>query len=262
LKWDRNYNRQIGLNKNSLQVKDLATLSQKTHRNDIFSAILQISRNIQYFDTQSSTDGSLNRFFSSSLPIVLGHIIGQSISNNVKDLRDISLQLKKQWLEGGTPLRRHKSELTNLIIWNLQSLEMLKNAAFSEQLLIADIIPSFNETANYFEGVVNRLHSGDLITQYRKIKSLLLASMSMSFTGEDYFFETWNDKYKSLISDIDNIELNWKITQEECAIVLNKMINQQKIDPVSTLSFVLGGITWAALAFARSLSGSSVAASG
>ena len=242
MKWDRNHNRQIGLSKNSSQVKDLASLSRVTHRNDIFSAILQISRNIQYYDAHSSTDGSLNRFFSSSLPLVLGHIIGQSITDNIKDLRDISLQLKKQWLEGGNPLRRHKAEITNLIIWHLQSLEMLKNAAFSEQVLIADIIPSFNETANYFEGVVNRFHSGDLITQYRKIKSLLLASMSMPFTGEDFVFETWNDKYKSLITDIDNIELNWKITQAECSVVLNTMINQQKIDPISSLSFVLGDL--------------------
>ena len=126
MKWDRNHNRQIGLSKNSSQVKDLASLSRVTHRNDIFSAILQISRNIQYYDAHSSTDGSLNRFFSSSLPLVLGHIIGQSITDNIKDLRDISLQLKKQWLEGGNPLRRHKAEITNLIIWHLQSLEMLR----------------------------------------------------------------------------------------------------------------------------------------
>jgi hypothetical protein len=240
LKWDRNHNRQIGINSDVEAISNLASLSRTTNRNDIFSAILQISRNIQYYDANSRTDGSLNRFFSSSLPLVLGHIIGDTITNNIKDLRDLALQMKQQWLKGGAPLRRHKADLTNSIIWHLQSLEMLKNAAFSEQVLIADIIPSFNETANYFEGVVNRLHAADLITQYRKIRSLLYASMSMPFTGENFTFDTWNDKYLALIADIDAIEINWKITQSECEVVLNQFISQQKIDPLTSISFVLG----------------------
>jgi putative spermidine/putrescine transport system permease protein len=37
---------------------------------------------------------------------------------------------------------------------------------------------------------------------------------------------------------------------------------QANVAMAAALSFILGGITWAALAFARSLSGSSVAASG
>lgn len=240
MKWDRNYNRQIGLDSLNQSINTLASLSRTTNRNDIFSAILQISRNIQYYDAHSRTDGSLNRFFSSSLPLVLGHIIGESISDNIKDIRDLALQMKKQWLKGGAPLRRHKADLTNSIIWHLQSLEMLKNAAFSEQVLIADIIPSYNETANYFEGVVNRLHAADLISQYRKIRSLLYATMSLPFTGENFTFDTWNDKYEALILDIDNIEINWKTTQSECAVVLNQFINQQNIDPLTSLSFVLG----------------------
>ncbi len=240
MKWDRNHNRQIGIDHTSKVINDLASLSRTTNRNDIFSAILQISRNIQYYDAHSRTDGSLNRFFSSSLPLVLGHIIGESISDNIKDLRDLALQMKKQWLKGNIPLRRHKADLTNSILWHLQSLEMLKNAAFSEQLLIADIVPSYNETANYFEGVVNRLHAADLITQYRKIRSLLYATMSLPFTGENFTFDTWNDKYLALVADIDAIEINWKITQSECEILLNQFIQQQKIDPLTSLSFVLG----------------------
>ena len=97
-------------------VSQMASLSNATKRNDVFSAILQISRNIQYYDAHARTDGSLNRFFSSSLPLVLGHIIGDAISNNIRDLRDLSLQMKKQWLKGNSPLRRHKAELTNSII--------------------------------------------------------------------------------------------------------------------------------------------------
>ncbi len=240
MKWDRNHNRNVGIRSLVESVNELASLSNTTTRNDVFSAILQVSRNIQYYDANARTDGSLNRFFGSSLPLVLGHIIGESISNNIKDLRDISLQMKKQWLKGNAPLRRHKAELTNSIIWHLQSLEMLKNAAFSEQALIADIVPSYNETANYFEHVVNRLHSADLITQYRKIKSLLYSTMSVAYVSEDFLFETWSDKYNDLVSDIDQIEINWKITQNECSSLLNQFIDQQKIDPLTSLSFVLG----------------------
>lgn len=240
MKWDRNHNRNIGLRSLLDSVSQMASLSNATKRNDVFSAILQISRNIQYYDAHARTDGSLNRFFSSSLPLVLGHIIGDAISNNIRDLRDLSLQMKKQWLKGNSPLRRHKAELTNSIIWHLQSLEMLKNAAFSEQVLIADIVPSYNETANYFENVVNRLHAADLITQFRKIKSLLYSTMSVAYVAEDFQFETWSDKYNDFIADIDQIEINWKMTQNECKIVLNQFINEQKIDPLTALSFVLG----------------------
>jgi hypothetical protein len=64
--------------------------------------------------------------------------------------------------------------------------------------------------------------------------------MSMPFTGENFTFDTWNDKYSALIADIDAIEINWKITQSECEVVLNQFISQQKIDPLTSLSFVLG----------------------
>ena len=113
MKWDRNHNRQVGIDSDVKAISNLASLSRTTNRNDIFSSILQISRNIQYYDTNSRTDGSLNRFFSSSLPLVLGHIIGDTITNNIKDLRDLSLQMKQQWLKGSAPLRRHKAELTS-----------------------------------------------------------------------------------------------------------------------------------------------------
>lgn len=99
--WNRNDTRfdldlANGDSKN-LRLKKRSGIVPVPPKEEIFTSILHLSKQIQFYDSQAQTDGSLNRFFGNSLPLVLGHTTGESIIKSFRDLRNTVRETENRW---------------------------------------------------------------------------------------------------------------------------------------------------------------------
>jgi hypothetical protein len=112
-----------------------------TPKEEIFSSLLHLSKQVQFYDSQSQTDGNLNRFFGNSLPLALGHSSGELMAKSFRDLRNTIREIAQRWERGATTLRRHRIDAYRSISFQFETLEMLRNAAIAEQTESPNFVP-------------------------------------------------------------------------------------------------------------------------
>ena len=243
MNWDRNFSRFELQESNDLDLQRLfssASLLKKINQKDVISSILSISKQIQFYNYKGETDGNLRRFFASSLPLVLVHIGGDDIKNSIQDLREIGIYIERQRLKGNEISRKLKNDLTKLIALQIENLELLKNAAFSEQKLIEDLIPSFQLISNQYLNFFNTCVANGIISLNRKIKQQfynILPAPVFNTTNSD---NHWTQQLKEFYTAIDVIDINWQLIQKECGKLLEHLIESQSIDPLSSITLILG----------------------
>ncbi len=243
MNWDRNYSRFELQESNELDLVRLfseASLSKKINQKDIISSILSISKQIQFYNYKGETDGNLRRFFASSLPLVLVHIGGADIKNSIHDLRDIGIYIERQRLKGNEISRKLKNDLSKLIALQIENLELLKNAAFSEQKLIEDLIPSFHSISNQYLNFFNSCISNGIISFNRKIKQQLYNILPAPVFNTDNNNNHWTIQLNEFYNSIDLLDIHWQLIQNDCEKLLEHLIESQSIDPLSSITLILG----------------------
>jgi hypothetical protein len=242
---DRNYSRYEIQDVNELEFSTLlnsATLFQKTTKENIVTAILALSKQIQFYNYNGETDGDLKRFFASSLPLILLHTTGESISQNIRDAKDLGIQIERLRLKGNDINRKLRSDLTQLIRVQLENLELLKNSAFSEQKFIEELLPSFQSLSKLYLDFFNNCISDGLIPLNRKVKQQFYNLLPAPVFNSQISSEHWSVQLLQYTNILDEIDLLWKSIQSESKILLQNIIKDQSIDPISSLAFVLGDL--------------------
>ena len=242
---DRNYSRYEIQDVNEFEFSSLlnnATLFQKTTKENIVTAILSLSKQIQFYNYNGETDGDLKRFFASSLPLILLHTTGESISQNIRDAKDLGIQIERLRLKGNDINRKLRSDLSQLILIQLENLELLKNSAFSEQKFIEELLPSFQSLCNLYLNFFNNCVSDGLIPLNRKIKQQFYNLLPAPVFESAISSEHWSDQLNQYSNILDEIDILWKSIQSESRILLNNTIKDQSIDPITSLAFVLGDL--------------------
>ncbi len=242
---DRNYSRYEIQDVNEFEFSSLlnsATLFQKTTKENIVSAILTLSKQIQFYNYNGETDGDLKRFFASSLPLILLHTTGETITQNIKDAKDLGIQIERLRLKGNDINRKLRSDLSQLILVQLENLELLKNSAFSEQKFIEELLPSFQSLCTLYLNFFNNCVSDGLIPLNRKVKQQFYNLLPAPVFNSQISTEHWSVQLSQYTNILDEIDLLWKSIQSESRLLLNTTIKDQSIDPITSLAFVLGDL--------------------
>ena len=245
--WNRNDTRfdldlANGDSKN-LRLKKRSGIVPVPPKEEIFTSILHLSKQIQFYDSQAQTDGSLNRFFGNSLPLVLGHTTGESIIKSFRDLRNTVRETEHRWQRGATTLRRHRIDVYRSLSFQFESLEMLKNAAIAEQSEIASLCTSYPALVQLYTQVLSRWNTMGIVAQIRKL-SIQLGQINRTFNKLESFEvpDFWYNQIREILNDIDTLEIRWKQLQIEAAAVLERIVSEQSLDPLTTIPFILGEI--------------------
>lgn len=212
-------------------------------KEEIFSSLLHLSKQVQFYDSQSQTDGNLNRFFSNSLPLVLGHCSGELMAKSFRDLRNTIREIEQRWQRGASTLRRHRIDAYRSISFQFETLEMLRNAAIAEQSEIAELCPSFPILVQHYTRILALWNTMGIVAQIRKL-SIQLGYINRTFLKLDTpeIPDFWYNQIKEIQGNIDTIEINWQQVQRECESVLNHIISEQRLDPLTTIPYILGEI--------------------
>ena len=82
-----------------------------------------------------------------------------------------------------------------------------------------------------------------IVAQIRKL-SIQLGYINRTFLKLDTpeITDFWYNQIKEIIGNIDTLEIHWQQVQLECERVLNHIISEQRLDPLTTIPFILGEI--------------------
>lgn len=244
MSWNRNdtrYDVPSDGNKESILLKKLPSVIPSNKKEDTYEALLHISRQIQFYDSKSRTDGSLQRFYGNSLPLVLASLCGTSINKSMADIRNTLTEIGARWQRGAGILRKHRTNNYKEFSYQLKYLELLKNAAIAEQTEIRDLCPTYQEIVKEYENTLNYWISHDLTSQAKKL-SLQLTALSRGFIklSNDKKNNHWFKIIEQAQKGIDELELLWESLKVECQTRLNEIIEKKQVDPLTTIPLILG----------------------
>jgi hypothetical protein len=211
-------------------------------KEDVIESLLHLSKQITYYNNKGKNDGSIHRFFSNNLSLVLAAVLSDELGKSIFDLRDIIKQVENRWIQGLDVLRSQRASTYNLIYIQLDHLEILKNASIAQQSEIQELIPSFHELVNYYQKSLSHWYDFDVISQKKKLNlklnALTVFSIESSKKSQDSL--AWFQKIKLLKKDIDVIELIWGKIKLEARLILNNLIEQRSLDPIASIAHITG----------------------
>lgn len=244
MSWDRN-NIRFGSESQTSGKRELDasnSLISPLSKDDVIESLLHLSKQITYFNNKGKNDGSIHRFFSNNLSLVLAAVLSEELGKSIYDLRDIIKQIENRWIQGLDVLRSQRSSTYNLIYIQLDHLEVLKNASIAQQSEIQELIPSFHELVYYYQKSLGQWYEFDVISQKKKLNLKLNALTVFSIESPKKSPDSlaWFQKIKLLKKDIDVIELIWGKIKIEAKLVLDNLIEQRSLDPIAAIAHITG----------------------
>ena len=244
MSWNRNdtrYNVPRDGNEETIRLKHLPSVIPSNKKEDTYEALLHLSRQIQFYDSKSRTDGSLQRFYGNSLPLVLASLCGNIINKSMADIRNNLMEIGTRWQRGAGILRKHRTNNYKEFAYQLEYLELLKNAAIAEQTEIRDLCPTYQKIVSQYENTLNHWIAYDLTSQSKKL-SLQLTALSRGFIklNTDKKINHWHNTLEQAQKGIDELELLWESLKAECQTRLDEIIAKKQVDPLTTIPLILG----------------------